>query len=107
MFVPLQTLLSGEQCPEWSREDLLAFTEPKLGYTRDSPGFLRFVDVLCGMNAIERKSFLQFTTGCSSLPPGISLFIPLETRFQAVSRICIRDSRSCARWIREMAVIRR
>lgn len=63
-------MLSGEQCPEWSREDILKFTEPKLGYTRDSPGFLRFVDVLVSMSASERKAFLQFTTGCSSLPPG-------------------------------------
>ena len=72
MFAPeeIQTLLSGEQCPEWSREDILNFTEPKLGYTKDSPGFLRFVDVLVGMTPSERKSFLQFTTGCSSLPPG-------------------------------------
>ncbi|VDO43994.1 Uncharacterized protein BM_BM2574 [Brugia malayi] len=64
------TLLSGDQCPEWTREDIISFTEPKLGYTKESPGFLRFVDVLVGMNACERKSFLQFTTGCSSLPPG-------------------------------------
>ncbi len=35
-----------------------------------SPGFLRFVNVLVNMSAEERKSFLQFTTGCSSLPPG-------------------------------------
>ncbi|KAM3726185.1 E3 ubiquitin-protein ligase [Dirofilaria immitis] len=72
MFIPreLQTLLSGDQCPEWTREDVINFTEPKLGYTKESPGFLRFVDVLVEMNASERKSFLQFTTGCSSLPPG-------------------------------------
>lgn len=35
-----------------------------------SPGFQRFVNVLVNMSAEERKSFLQFTTGCSSLPPG-------------------------------------
>lgn len=35
-----------------------------------SPGFQRFVNVLSAMNGDERKSFLQFTTGCSSLPPG-------------------------------------
>lgn len=35
-----------------------------------SPGFLRFVNVLVGMTGEERKSFLQFATGCSSLPPG-------------------------------------
>lgn len=32
--------------------------------------FLRLVNVLVEMNADERKSFLQFTTGCTSLPPG-------------------------------------
>ncbi|PAV63614.1 hypothetical protein WR25_20866 [Diploscapter pachys] len=66
----VQRLLSGEQCPEWTREDVMNYTEPKLGYSRDSPGFLRFVDVMVGMNAQERKNFLQFSTGCSSLPPG-------------------------------------
>ncbi|PIC33910.1 hypothetical protein B9Z55_013719 [Caenorhabditis nigoni] len=66
----LQRLLSGEQCPEWSRDDILNYTEPKLGYTRESPGFLRFVDVMESLTAQERKNFLQFATGCSSLPPG-------------------------------------
>ncbi|TDG39214.1 hypothetical protein AWZ03_014364, partial [Drosophila navojoa] len=35
-------MICGEQYPQWSREDLMAFTEPKLGYSKDSPGFLRF-----------------------------------------------------------------
>lgn len=35
-----------------------------------SPGFQRFVNVLVAMTPEERKAFLQFTTGCSSLPPG-------------------------------------
>lgn len=35
-----------------------------------SAGFQRFVSVLVNMSGDERKSFLQFTTGCSSLPPG-------------------------------------
>jgi E3 ubiquitin-protein ligase HECTD1 len=35
-----------------------------------SPGFQRFVNVLVGLSPDERKAFLQFTTGCSSLPPG-------------------------------------
>uniref|UniRef100_A0A915HDQ8 E3 ubiquitin-protein ligase n=1 Tax=Romanomermis culicivorax TaxID=13658 RepID=A0A915HDQ8_ROMCU len=65
----VQTLISGEQYPRWTAEDIIAHTEPKLGYSKDSPGFLRFVEVLCEMTGEERKSFLQFTTGCSSLPP--------------------------------------
>lgn len=28
------------------------------------------MNVLLGMSPEERKAFLQFTTGCSSLPPG-------------------------------------
>ena len=49
---------------------MIRFTGPKLGYSRDSPAFEKFVNVLVGFNAKERKAFLQFTTGCSSLPPG-------------------------------------
>ncbi|CAH0714365.1 unnamed protein product, partial [Brenthis ino] len=66
----LRLLLCGERGPAWTREHLLQYTEPKLGYTRDSPGFLRLVDVLVEMSWRERKAFLQFATGCSSLPPG-------------------------------------
>ncbi|XP_018329894.1 E3 ubiquitin-protein ligase HECTD1 isoform X2 [Agrilus planipennis] len=66
----MMVMLCGDQNPQWTREDLLNYTEPKLGYTRDSPGFLRFVNVLVNMSPEERKAFLQFTTGCSSLPPG-------------------------------------
>lgn len=71
-FTPdeIRKMLCGEQNPEWTREDIMTYTEPKLGYTKESPGFLRFVNVLMGMNGSERKAFLQFTTGCSSLPPG-------------------------------------
>lgn len=63
-------ILCGNQSPSWAAEDIINYTEPKLGYTRDSPGFLRFVRVLCGMSSAEGKAFLQFTTGCSTLPPG-------------------------------------
>ncbi|XP_026142088.1 E3 ubiquitin-protein ligase HECTD1 isoform X8 [Carassius auratus] len=66
----VQMILCGNQSPSWTTEDIVNYTEPKLGYTRDSPGFLRFVRVLCGMSSDERKAFLQFTTGCSTLPPG-------------------------------------
>lgn len=66
----LVTLICGDQYPNWSREDILNYTEPKQGYTKESPGFQRFVSVLCELNADERKAFVQFVTGCSSLPPG-------------------------------------
>ncbi|KAL3265554.1 hypothetical protein HHI36_009759 [Cryptolaemus montrouzieri] len=66
----LRIMVCGDQNPQWTREDLINYTEPKLGYNRESPGFLRFVNVLVDMSPEERKAFLQFTTGCSSLPPG-------------------------------------
>ncbi|CAO1338887.1 unnamed protein product [Diamesa serratosioi] len=63
-------MICGEQHPAWTREELINYTEPKLGYSKESPGFIRFINVLMDMNGEERKAFLQFTTGCSSLPPG-------------------------------------
>ncbi|KAJ8668132.1 hypothetical protein QAD02_009795 [Eretmocerus hayati] len=66
----IRAMLCGEQNPEWTREDLLNYTEPKLGYTRESPGFQRFINVLLSLTGQERKAFLQFATGCSALPPG-------------------------------------
>jgi len=72
MFSPseLQMILCGDQAPQWTREDIMNYTEPRLGYTKESPGFLRLVNVLVDLTADERKKFLQFATGCSSLPPG-------------------------------------
>ena len=87
----MRTLLCGDQDPVFTREEILKYTEPKLGYTKESPGFLKFVNVLVELTGAERKAFLQvflggiyaffsklwissqnsqFTTGCSSLPPG-------------------------------------
>ncbi|GBM00376.1 E3 ubiquitin-protein ligase Ufd4 [Araneus ventricosus] len=66
----VRLMLCGDQNPTWTKEDILAYTEPKLGFTRESPGFQNFVNVLVKMDGKERKSFLQFATGCSSLPPG-------------------------------------
>jgi len=71
-FTPneVRTMLCGDQDPVFTREEIMKYTEPKLGYSKESPGFLRFVNVLVEMTGTERKAFLQFTTGCSSLPPG-------------------------------------
>ena len=38
----LQLLLCGEQTPNWTRDDIINFTEPKFGYSRE-----RLVDVAC------------------------------------------------------------
>lgn len=31
----LRLLVCGEQTPNWTREDIVNFSEPKFGYTRD------------------------------------------------------------------------
>ena len=51
----IQLMLSGEQAPEWSYDDLINYTEPKFGYTKESPGFIRLINVLVNMNGEERK----------------------------------------------------
>lgn len=48
-------MLSGEQVPQWTREDIMNYTDPKFGYTRDTPGFQKFVNVLVSMSGDERK----------------------------------------------------
>lgn len=63
-------LISGDSGVTWTRADLLAYTVPSLGYSKTSPTFLLLVDVLDGLDVDQRRDFLRFTTGCSSLPPG-------------------------------------
>lgn len=68
--IELRSLMCGEQSPCWSREDIINHTDPKLGYTKESSVFQMLADVLVEMDGEQRKSFLRFTTGCSSLSPG-------------------------------------
>ena len=79
----VRTMLCGDQCPVFTREDIIRYTEPKLGYTRESAAFQKFVNVLVNFSGSERKAFLQFTTGCSSLPPGKTgpSFVRLRSSF--------------------------
>ncbi|XP_065564117.1 E3 ubiquitin-protein ligase HECTD1-like isoform X3 [Artemia franciscana] len=87
-FTPneLRKVLCGEQAPNWTREDILNYTEPKLGYSKDSPGYVRFVNVLTDLEPLEKKAFVQFVTGCSSLPPGgLSSLYPRLTVVRKVS----------------------
>uniref|UniRef100_A0A1A8ELT5 E3 ubiquitin-protein ligase n=1 Tax=Nothobranchius korthausae TaxID=1143690 RepID=A0A1A8ELT5_9TELE len=86
----VQMILCGNQTPSWNADDIISYTEPKLGYTRDSPGFQRFIRVLCEMSSDERKAFLQFTTGCSTLPPGG--LANLHPRLTIVRKVDATDS---------------
>eukprot|EP00041_Stephanoeca_diplocostata_P036623 m.1344514 g.1344514 ORF g.1344514 m.1344514 type:complete len:2563 (-) comp24902_c1_seq2:195-7883(-) len=72
IFTPreVQRILCGEQEPQWDMEALVNFTEPKHGYKRDSRAYLNFLEVLLELSSDERKAFLNFATGCPTLPPG-------------------------------------
>uniref|UniRef100_A0AC34RA16 E3 ubiquitin-protein ligase n=1 Tax=Panagrolaimus sp. JU765 TaxID=591449 RepID=A0AC34RA16_9BILA len=72
LFTPaeLLTIFCGDQCPQWTFDELMKYSVGKNGYTQESRTFRNFCQVLVEMNGHERKSFLQFATGCSSLPPG-------------------------------------
>ena len=37
VFSPMEvgSILCGDQAPSWTREDILNYTDPKLGYTRE------------------------------------------------------------------------
>ena len=67
----LRRILCGEQggCT-WDLASLRKYTEPKHGYTRESPGFVLFLEVLDELDDTDRRAFLTFATGCPSLPPG-------------------------------------
>lgn len=45
----VQMILCGNQSPSWAAEDIINYTEPKLGYTRD-----RYVLVI-----LKIKSFMS------------------------------------------------
>ena len=48
----VKTMLCGDQEPVFTREEVIKYTEPKLGYNKDSPGFLKFVNVLVSQHCI-------------------------------------------------------
>ncbi|KAF6780234.1 hypothetical protein AHF37_00247 [Paragonimus kellicotti] len=72
MFTPqeLGRLISGESCPNWNTTEIWANCEPAAGYNRQSKGFLLLIEGLASFDAIERRKFLRFVTGCPTLPPG-------------------------------------
>lgn len=57
IFTPEEVLLMlcGEQDPNWTRDDLMAYTETKHGYSHESQPFLDLVEVLVEMETDERK----------------------------------------------------
>ena len=41
----LSSILCGDQAPNWTREDILNYTEPKLGYTRDRLVYISWLKI--------------------------------------------------------------
>ena len=74
----MRTLLCGDQDPVFTREEILKYTEPKLGYTKESPGILKFVNVLVELTGAERKAFLQVFLGKSQF----------SSNFAKLSKLC-------------------
>nr|VZI22286.1 unnamed protein product [Spirometra erinaceieuropaei] len=72
LFSPreLGQLICGDSDLNWTREELLAYTVPCFGFTQNSITFQLFISVLVDFNLEQRRAFLRFVTGCSSLPPG-------------------------------------
>ena len=72
MFTPVElaTLVCGEMEVAWTRQELLSSITWSHGYTSSSPEAAMFVTVLTDMSQDDRRLFLQFVTGCPSLPPG-------------------------------------
>uniref|UniRef100_A0A915EF74 E3 ubiquitin-protein ligase n=1 Tax=Ditylenchus dipsaci TaxID=166011 RepID=A0A915EF74_9BILA len=74
-FTPseVQVLLSGEQCPQWTRDDIMKYTEPKLGYSRDSAGFLHFVTSYAKVSAVYYWLFFTSTRRSCQSPPRLTV----------------------------------
>lgn len=67
----LNSVLCGEMVDvAWEKEELKAYITTSSALSKSSPLFEYFVDFLVGLNAEQRRSFLRWTTGYSTLPSG-------------------------------------
>ena len=65
-YFPVEDFVAARLQHQENSDVVLCF----LLLSRESPAFLRLVNVLVGLTGEQRKAFLQFTTGSSTLPPG-------------------------------------
>ncbi|SCM20663.1 E3 ubiquitin-protein ligase, putative [Plasmodium berghei] len=62
----------------WTKSHLSTYIKPDHGYTNDSITFITLIDILSEFDCNERKMFLKFCTGTSTLPNnGFSALKPL------------------------------
>jgi hypothetical protein len=66
----LRDTVCGSLAVEWDAASLRRGVVWSNGYTSTSPQAAMLVDVLVAFTQLERRHFLQFVTGCPTLPPG-------------------------------------
>ena len=52
----LLVVICGEQDAQWTHEDLMNYTEPRYGFTKESPTFIQFVNVLATFPPAAKKA---------------------------------------------------
>merc|ERR1719466_197994 len=66
----LDQLFCGESHKQWTYDEISSSCKTGHGYTRDSPSVKNLYRVLASYNDEEQRKFLQFVTGCPTLPIG-------------------------------------
>ena len=71
-FLPreIRNLICGDETIDWTEDDISECINAEHGYKRGSPQIRNLVSVLFEFDQAERKSFLNFLTGCPHLPNG-------------------------------------
>jgi len=71
-FLPreIRNLICGDETVDWTEDDLSECINAEHGYKRGSPQIRNLISVLFEFDQAERKSFLNFLTGCPHLPNG-------------------------------------
>ena len=70
----LEELLCGSINEDWDLEILTENIIPNHGYNKNSLQYKYLITLLMEMNALEKKKFLFFVTGCPRLPLGGNLY---------------------------------
>lgn len=121
-FTPneIRLMLCGDQNPHWTREDLLNYTDPKLGYTKERYVLIytctavKFFGRFSNRNFVhvvvpDSKDSLTYWSICR--PKSVNRFCNLQPdvrRFRPEDwLICIRDLRWYVKWTPAKEVIHR
>lgn len=71
IFSPQELVdLLGSAEEDWTYNTLSSSIQANHGYTKDSEAISRLLCILTNFTKVQRRSFLQFTTGAPKLPVG-------------------------------------